>query len=76
MLCAYCGQTIVFNRLTGGWLHAAPLGQLKVSRWEAQDVKADPPRAGETLNRPTLLHPAAVKRHSTFERRSKTLDAL
>lgn len=56
--CRTCGGEIAWRRTLGGWLHAAPLGQLRVLHWEAQDVHADPPPKGLPLNRKTHMHPA------------------
>lgn len=63
MDCAYCGAPIHFVRKAGGWLHSQPLAELRVDRWERQDVLSDPPRAGEELHRRTVLHrPGAASR--------------
>ena len=64
-LCRHCGAEIHYVRKAGGWLHVAPLSQLRVSRAEQQDVLYDPPRAGAELHRQTVLHPAQPKRALT-----------
>jgi len=57
-LCAHCGAPVVWKRTTGGWLHAAPLAELRVSRRELQDILADPPPKGLELRRQSHIHPA------------------
>lgn len=58
MICRHCGAPIKYHRLSKGWLHASPLGQMRVSRREADDIHVDPPRRLESLHRLTFLHPA------------------
>lgn len=56
-VCA-CGDSIRFVKLKGysGWVHEAPLGQMKVTAEEAELIKADPPLGHEPLHRETFLH--------------------
>jgi hypothetical protein len=61
-LCAHCGALIRFNSLARGWLHAAPLGRLRISRREQQDIYSDPPLKGRELHRQTVLHPAQPRK--------------
>lgn len=58
--CEYCGGPIKWVRRFHGYIHDAPLSLYRVSRREAQDIHADPPREGKPLHRPTLLHPATL----------------
>ena len=60
--CAYCGAPVKKVAAVGGWVHTQPLAALRVTRWEASDIRNDPPRAGQELNRQTHLHPAEPER--------------
>jgi hypothetical protein len=63
ILCVHCGKPVKWVRTAGGWLHAAPLGEFRISRREADDVHADPPRRGhQPLHRQTVIHPAQPER--------------
>lgn len=57
-LCRYCGEPLKYVKQAGGWLHAGPLAQFRISRREVQDIKADPPRRNQVLHRQTVIHPA------------------
>jgi hypothetical protein len=56
--CKWCGAPVHFNRYARGYVHTEPLALLRVSRREADDVHADPPRYQQWLHRQTVLHPA------------------
>lgn len=56
--CRWCGQPVKHVKAAGGWLHALPLAEFKISRRELQDILEDPPRAQEPLHRQTVIHPA------------------
>lgn len=58
--CGACGGPIKYVRWAHGYLHDLPLGLMRVSRREAQDIHADPPRDGEPLDRQSYLHPAVL----------------
>jgi len=56
--CRWCGQPVKQVKAAGGWLHALPLAEFKVSRRELQDILEDPPRPGWYHHRGTHIHPA------------------
>jgi hypothetical protein len=58
--CGVCGGPIRYVRRFHGYIHDAPLGMMRVSRREAQDIHADPPRYQRPLHRQTVLHPAIL----------------
>lgn len=58
MICRWCGAPIRYVREAGGYLHVAPLGDFRISRREADDIHADPPRYKQVLHRQALIHPA------------------
>lgn len=62
MLCAHCGAPIRYSRPVGGYLHAEPLADLRVSRREADDIRRDPPGPKFWKRRQTYLHPASPGR--------------
>lgn len=64
MICAHCGAPIKYNRFAHGYLHEGPLGDLRVSRREAMDIKLDPPGRDFWKRRGTHLHPAEPQRRT------------
>ena len=57
-ICVSCGglikriDTVAFS----GWVHDAPLSELRVTQQEADRVHADPPRANKPMHRESVLH--------------------
>lgn len=60
--CAHCGAPIKYAKRAGGYLHSEPLASFRISRREAADIHADPPRPKRVLHRQTRIHPAQPRR--------------
>lgn len=60
--CVHCDRPIHFGSKVGVWVHDQPLGQMRVSRAEADAIKADPPHEKEPLHREPVLHQATPDR--------------